>query len=259
MQDLQNLSNQSDNEEWLSIGQAAELLNVSRDTLRRWEKRDKVKAYRSPTNRRYYKKVELENLFGRAQTMKASTAVPQPSVSQPVERAASPRVTVEHATVTPRQSYAVTPQPSDAANSVAMQTSATTNHPTTEGQDNINKEQLTVRESESSSETSERANRSGVVVETETKQVEAVQKQEQEMEILEIEPQPSSSATGSNEQQMGENQVQEQVKGEKKKSINYLKVAILVVSVFLIIAGLAIVGLVFLFPSQSTTSVLSPV
>lgn len=50
-------------DQWLSIGEAADILNLSRDTLRRWEKNGKIKVYRSPTNRRIYKKEELENLF----------------------------------------------------------------------------------------------------------------------------------------------------------------------------------------------------
>lgn len=46
--------------QWMSIGQAAKYLGVSRDTLRRWEKKGKIKAVRSPTNRRYYTKKQLE-------------------------------------------------------------------------------------------------------------------------------------------------------------------------------------------------------
>ncbi|MFC1711646.1 MerR family DNA-binding transcriptional regulator [Patescibacteria group bacterium] len=45
---------------WLTIGQAAKHVGVSPDTLRRWEKRDKIKAFRSPTNRRYYTKKQLK-------------------------------------------------------------------------------------------------------------------------------------------------------------------------------------------------------
>lgn len=49
--------------DWLSIGEAADLLQVSRDTLRRWEKRGKIKSYRSPTNRRMYKKTEIVEIY----------------------------------------------------------------------------------------------------------------------------------------------------------------------------------------------------
>lgn len=48
---------------WLTIGQAAKHLGVSRDTLRRWEKKGKLKAVRSPTNRRYYTKRQLEEIM----------------------------------------------------------------------------------------------------------------------------------------------------------------------------------------------------
>lgn len=53
----------SNKAEWMSIGQAAKYLGVSRDTLRRWEKRGKIKAVRSPTNRRYYTKKQLDELM----------------------------------------------------------------------------------------------------------------------------------------------------------------------------------------------------
>jgi len=49
--------------QWMSIGQAAQYLGVSRDTLRRWEKVGKIKAFRSPTNRRYYTKKQLDELI----------------------------------------------------------------------------------------------------------------------------------------------------------------------------------------------------
>lgn len=52
------------NGQWLSIGQAARHLGVSRDTLRRWEKKGKIKAIRSPSNRRYYTKKQLDQVLG---------------------------------------------------------------------------------------------------------------------------------------------------------------------------------------------------
>jgi excisionase family DNA binding protein len=45
---------------WMTIGDAAQYLGISRDTLRRWEKRGKIKAVRSPTNRRYYTQKQLD-------------------------------------------------------------------------------------------------------------------------------------------------------------------------------------------------------
>lgn len=48
---------------WLPIGEAAKYLGVSRDTLRRWERRGKIKAVRSPTNRRYYTKKQLDEVM----------------------------------------------------------------------------------------------------------------------------------------------------------------------------------------------------
>ena len=49
--------------EYMSIGEAAKFLGISRDTLRRWEKRGRLKAFRSPTNRRYYTENQLKNLM----------------------------------------------------------------------------------------------------------------------------------------------------------------------------------------------------
>lgn len=49
----------------LSIGEASEYLGVSIDTLRRWEKKDKITALRSPGGHRYFKQEDLDNLFGR--------------------------------------------------------------------------------------------------------------------------------------------------------------------------------------------------
>jgi excisionase family DNA binding protein len=49
----------------LSIGEASEYLGVSIDTLRRWEKKGKLITLRSPGGHRYFKKDNLDSLFGR--------------------------------------------------------------------------------------------------------------------------------------------------------------------------------------------------
>lgn len=49
----------------LSIGEASEYLNVSIDTLRRWEKRGKIESLRSPGNHRYFSIEDLDKLFGK--------------------------------------------------------------------------------------------------------------------------------------------------------------------------------------------------
>jgi len=53
-----------DNPSLLSIGKASEYLGVSVDTLRRWEKRGRLNTYRSPGGHRYFKKQELDQVFG---------------------------------------------------------------------------------------------------------------------------------------------------------------------------------------------------
>jgi len=62
---MQNDKDTKDMQKMLSIGEASDYLGISIDTLRRWEKKDKVKPHRSPGGHRYFKKEELDNLFGR--------------------------------------------------------------------------------------------------------------------------------------------------------------------------------------------------
>jgi excisionase family DNA binding protein len=62
---MQNENQQIRNKDGLlSIGDAADFLGVSVDTLRRWEKKGKIEAYRSPGGHRYFKKEDLSDLFG---------------------------------------------------------------------------------------------------------------------------------------------------------------------------------------------------
>ncbi len=51
--------------ELLSIGESAEYLGISIDTLRRWEAKGAISAYRSPGKHRYFAKNDLDNLFGK--------------------------------------------------------------------------------------------------------------------------------------------------------------------------------------------------
>ena len=47
----------------LSISDASKLLKVSKDTLRRWERNGFIKPLRTPTNRRYYNKLQLISIY----------------------------------------------------------------------------------------------------------------------------------------------------------------------------------------------------
>ncbi len=49
--------------EFLSIKTAARYLGVSPLTLRNWEKKGKIKAFRTPGNHRRYKKCELNKIM----------------------------------------------------------------------------------------------------------------------------------------------------------------------------------------------------
>lgn len=53
----------NESNQWFSIGEAAKYLRISKDTLRRWEKQKIIKSYRSPTNRRYFQKGDLNYVF----------------------------------------------------------------------------------------------------------------------------------------------------------------------------------------------------
>lgn len=47
----------------LSIGKASKYLGVSIDTLRRWEKKEKITSHRSPGGHRYFLKEDLDQVF----------------------------------------------------------------------------------------------------------------------------------------------------------------------------------------------------
>ncbi len=52
--------------DYLTVGEAAEQLGVSRSTLRNWDKAGKLRPYRHPVNGyRLYLRDELERLLGR--------------------------------------------------------------------------------------------------------------------------------------------------------------------------------------------------
>lgn len=53
------------NNKLMSIGESADYLGVSIDTLRRWEKKGKIYSYRSPGDHRYFSKDDLDKLFGK--------------------------------------------------------------------------------------------------------------------------------------------------------------------------------------------------
>lgn len=46
--------------EWLTTGEAAELVGVSIATIRRWQKMGRLPGYRTPSNRRYFKRRDIE-------------------------------------------------------------------------------------------------------------------------------------------------------------------------------------------------------
>lgn len=46
----------------LNISEASRYLKVSKDTLRRWEKRGYITSHRTPSNRRFYEKEQLDNI-----------------------------------------------------------------------------------------------------------------------------------------------------------------------------------------------------
>ncbi|MBN7389383.1 MerR family transcriptional regulator [Mycobacteroides abscessus] len=57
---------------YLSVGEAAELLGISTDTLRRWEKAGRIQSCRTPTNHRRFNRAKVEELL-------TSTPTPAPA------------------------------------------------------------------------------------------------------------------------------------------------------------------------------------
>ena len=59
--------------DYLTVGEAAATLGISRSTLRNWDKAGKLKAYRHPINGyRLYKRPELEALLREVNPQKES-------------------------------------------------------------------------------------------------------------------------------------------------------------------------------------------
>ena len=52
----------------LSIGKASEYLGFAIETLRRWDKKGKIRSYRSPGGHRYFLREDLDNLLSRQKT-----------------------------------------------------------------------------------------------------------------------------------------------------------------------------------------------
>ena len=53
-------------DELLSSGAAAALIGISRDTLKRWEAKDRIKSRRTPENHRRYRRGDVEKLLTEA-------------------------------------------------------------------------------------------------------------------------------------------------------------------------------------------------
>ncbi|MHA2426589.1 MAG: MerR family transcriptional regulator [Candidatus Hermodarchaeia archaeon] len=60
---MQKAIAQREKRDLLSIGEASEYLGISIDTLRRWEKKERITALRSPGGHRYFQKQDLDKLF----------------------------------------------------------------------------------------------------------------------------------------------------------------------------------------------------
>ncbi len=66
-------------QEPLTIGEAARLLGVSVDTLRRWDRAGRIRTIRSPANRRLVPREEVDRLReagGRAASLSARNRIP---------------------------------------------------------------------------------------------------------------------------------------------------------------------------------------
>jgi len=73
------------NEIRLSIGKAAKFLGVSVDTLRRWEKKGKVTAFRTPGGHRYFLEEDLKRLLNQKYLREKTQTNTSPPVSKTVD------------------------------------------------------------------------------------------------------------------------------------------------------------------------------
>ncbi len=89
--------------QWIAIGEAAKYLGVSKDTLRRWEKAGKLQVQRSPTNRRYYTKSQLDELISQRN-------VPISSIPPKIEKTDSSLSVKVESTQPPVQIETITPK-----------------------------------------------------------------------------------------------------------------------------------------------------
>lgn len=62
-------------EKLVTIGDAAKLLNVSIDTLRRWDKSGRLSAFHKPSGHRYYRKIDIELALNDLVTLSKKWAV----------------------------------------------------------------------------------------------------------------------------------------------------------------------------------------
>lgn len=66
----------------IPIGKAAEMIGVSIDTLRRWDKSGKITSRRSPGGHRYFLKEDLDDVFGTRYERTAETQSPETQVQE---------------------------------------------------------------------------------------------------------------------------------------------------------------------------------
>lgn len=69
--------------DYLTVGDAAEYLGVSKDTLRRWDRARKLVARRNPMSRyRLYAKKDLDSLLARLGRRRATRGESKPTVGK---------------------------------------------------------------------------------------------------------------------------------------------------------------------------------
>lgn len=52
-----------DNEQWLTSGEAAAVVGVSRDTIKRWQRAGRIAARRTPTGHLRFRRADVEALL----------------------------------------------------------------------------------------------------------------------------------------------------------------------------------------------------
>ena len=77
------MTGQADGTDWMTVGQAAEILGVGAATVRRWTASARLKAFITPEEHRRYKRADITEFAGTARY----TGTPNATLAEDMEKA----------------------------------------------------------------------------------------------------------------------------------------------------------------------------